>query len=144
MKHIVTMVDSFSRWPEVYPVDCIDASTVSGTLLQWISRFAVPKFTTTDRGRQIESRIFDQLIKYLGAHHIATTSYYPQVNDLGFSSAQIPFGQNLIFPGDLATVIPLANDPAKNVNQLIRAFDYLQAIPTRAIQLTKCTIPSAC
>lgn len=30
MKHIVTMVDSFSRWPEVYPVDCIDASTVSG------------------------------------------------------------------------------------------------------------------
>mgnify|MGYP002652974011 FL=1 len=81
-----------------------------------ISRFAVPKFSTTDRGRQIESRIFDQLIKYLGAHHIATTSYYPQVNDLGFSSAQILFGQNLIFPGDLATVIPLANDPVKNVN----------------------------
>lgn len=73
MKHIVTMVDSFSRWPEVYPVDCIDASTVSGTLLQWIHT-AVPKFTTTDRGRQIESRI-SQLIKYLGAHHIATTSY---------------------------------------------------------------------
>ena len=80
-----------------------------------ISRFAVPKFSTTDRGRQIESRI-SQLIKYLGAHHIATTSYYPQVNDLGFSSAQILFGQNLIFPGDLATVIPLANDPVKNVN----------------------------
>lgn len=51
-----TMIDRFSRWPEVVPLREITADTAFRT--HWISRFGTPKVITTDQGTQFESRLF--------------------------------------------------------------------------------------
>jgi hypothetical protein len=82
-RYCLTIIDRFSRWPEVIPLKEITASTVSAAFVkEWISRYGVPEKVTTDRGRQFDSSMFRGLMKQLGIHHTMSTSYHPQGNSL--------------------------------------------------------------
>lgn len=81
--YVLTLVDRFSRWPEAYPIKDISAATVAKTLFrEYIPRFGVPARISTDRGTQFESRMFNDLMKFLGSQRIRTTSYHPQANGM--------------------------------------------------------------
>lgn len=81
MQYCVTMIDRFTRWPEVIPVPDIQAETVARAFVDhWISRFGTPLRLTTDQGRQFESHLFRQLSALLGIDRIRTTPYHPQAN----------------------------------------------------------------
>ena len=61
----------------------ITAETVACAFIQgWISRFGVPSTVTTDRGRQFESSLWNNLMQLLGCKCIRTTSYHPIANEL--------------------------------------------------------------
>jgi cleavage and polyadenylation specificity factor subunit 1 len=82
-RYLLTMIDRFTRWPEVVPLQDIRAITVARAFVQhWIARYGVPKSISTDRGAQFESMLFNELATMLGSVHIRTTSFHPSSNGL--------------------------------------------------------------
>jgi len=82
-RYIVTFIDRTTRWCEAQPVTDITAETIASSFIsQWVSRFGVPLYLVTDRGRQFESEIFNCLSKLIGFHRLRTTAYHPQSNGM--------------------------------------------------------------
>lgn len=81
--YLLTMMDRFTRWPEVVPLSDMRAETVADCFLfNWVSRYGIPDTLTTDRGSQFESALFNRLLSTLGCTHNRTTAYHPQSNGL--------------------------------------------------------------
>lgn len=82
-KYCLTVIDRFTRWPEVYPLTEITAEACASAFIQgWVARFGCPQRITTDRGRQFECRLFQALASIIGARHCPTTAYHPAANGL--------------------------------------------------------------
>ena len=81
--YLLTCIDRFTRWPEVFPLTNITAESVSQTFVNgWISRFGIPSTITTERGKQFESTLWSHLMQLLGCKRIHTTAYHPIANGI--------------------------------------------------------------
>ncbi len=81
--YLLTCIDRFTRWPEAIPLTHITADAVAKAFISgWISRFGVPSNIVTDRGRQFESQLWNNLMNLLGTKRSRTTSYHPQANGM--------------------------------------------------------------
>ncbi|XP_063994836.1 uncharacterized protein LOC135172612 [Diachasmimorpha longicaudata] len=82
-RYCLTCVDRVSRWPEAFPLEDQEATTVARAFYEgWICRFGVPLRITTDQGRQFESYLFKHLNYLAGTTHLRTTAYHPAANGM--------------------------------------------------------------
>ena len=82
-KHLLVIMDHFTKWCEVFPTQDQWAITVAEILVSRISsRFGPPTIPNihSDQGRNFESNLM--LCRLMGVHKSRTTAYQPQCDDL--------------------------------------------------------------
>ena len=81
--YLFTVIDRFTRWPEVIPMaDCTAQTCAQAFLSGWIARFGVPASVTSDRGCQFISELWRNVLHLFGIKPTQTTSYHPQANGM--------------------------------------------------------------
>ena len=74
-RYILTCIDRFTRWLEAIPITEITVETVARTFVSsWIASFGVSSTTSTDRGRQFDSCLWNELMQLLGSKRIRTVA----------------------------------------------------------------------
>ena len=82
-RYVCTISDRATRWLEAIPIKNLEAETVADAFVRhWVARYGTPLKLTTDRGAQFTSKLFEELNRVLGIHHIKTTSYNPKANGI--------------------------------------------------------------
>ena len=80
-EYILTVVDSFTKWAEAYPIRVHTAPVVARTLMDnFFSRFGMPKRLLSDQGAEFESELFRELCRWMGIEKIRSSPYRPTTN----------------------------------------------------------------
>ena len=78
-KHLLVVMDHFTKWCEVFPTADQKASTVAEILVNRVfSRFGPPTIIHSDQGRNFESNLMQEICGLMGIHKSRTTAYHPQ------------------------------------------------------------------
>ena len=81
--YLLTMIDWFIRWCEAVPISDVSAETVARMFIAtWVSRFGTRSVVTSDRGRQLESAVWFNVIKLLCVQRTRTMAYHLAANEL--------------------------------------------------------------
>ena len=76
----ITMVDYYSKWPEVVFAPRADTATIIQFLTTVFSREGNPKDLISDNGPQFLSADFSDFLKKRGIQHMRSSVYYPRAN----------------------------------------------------------------
>ena len=80
-KHILTIIDLLTGWPEAIPILNKSASTIAKAFIRhYLPRHMCPRFILSDNGTEFKNQIFDKVTKDLGIERIFSAPYHPQSN----------------------------------------------------------------
>lgn len=80
-QHILVLVDSFTRWPEIFPVKTQEAKEVANILFREIfARYGAPRTLVSDRGRNFMSKLVSALCEMFDVTRHHSSAYHPQTN----------------------------------------------------------------
>ena len=78
-RHLLVIMDYFTKWPEAYALPNQEALTVAKVLaVEFVPRHGVPLELHTDQGRNFESTVIRELCQLLGIHKTRTTAFHPR------------------------------------------------------------------
>ena len=82
-KHLLVVVDYFTKWVEAYPLKRMDAATIASVFVsEFVSRFGAPESLHTDQGKNFDSKLFKDVCQLLGIRKTRTTAYHPSGDGL--------------------------------------------------------------
>ena len=82
-KHILVMVDSYSKWVELFPLRTQEATEVASVIFrEIISRYGAMRSILSDRGRNFMSRLVQALAEMFEIKRHFTSPYHPMANGL--------------------------------------------------------------
>ena len=77
---IIVIIDSFTRWVELYAARDMTASEAVKALLSYIKTFGQPYQLLSDNGKQYANQVVTDLCAILGTEHIRTVAHSHQEN----------------------------------------------------------------
>ena len=82
-KHILVMVDSYSKWVELFPLRTQEATEVASVIFrEVISRYGAMRSILSDRGQNFMSRLVQALAEMFDIKRYYTSPYHPMTNGL--------------------------------------------------------------
>ena len=112
-EYLVSIIDHFSRFIELYPVPDLSARTFATCLLAWIGRYSAPHQLLSDKGTQFCNSDIAELCRMVGSEQIFTMTASKQENGIvGRSIKEIRRHlRNIVFTTNLmeywSTYLPL-------------------------------------
>lgn len=80
-KYILLVVDSFSKWPEAFPLRTQESTEIAKVLFKEIfCRYGAPYTIVTDRGQNFMSKLITAVCQIFQVTRHFTSSYHPQTN----------------------------------------------------------------
>ena len=82
-KHILVLVDSYSKWVELFPLRTQEATEVASVLFtEIISRYGTPRAILSDRGQTFMSKLVKALSELFEIKRSFTSPYHPMTNGM--------------------------------------------------------------
>ena len=80
-KHILTIIDHLTGWPEAFSILDKSADTIVSTLInQYLHVHMCPRYILLDNGTEFKNTLMEQLLKQLEIERIFSAPYHPQSN----------------------------------------------------------------
>ena len=80
-KHILTIIDHLTVWPEAFPIPNKSADTIVATLINHhLPVHMCPRYILSDNGTEFKNILMDQVLQQLGIDRIFSAPYHPQSN----------------------------------------------------------------
>lgn len=76
--YILTIMDTSTRYPEAIPLTNVKAKTIVKVLLEFFTKFGLPREVQSDQGSNFMSNVFQQALLTLGIVHITSSAYHPE------------------------------------------------------------------
>ncbi|XP_068227409.1 uncharacterized protein [Palaemon carinicauda] len=77
-QYILTIMDRSTRYPEAIPLRNVCSKNVVNGMLQFFTRFGLPKEVQSDQGSNFLSNVFRQAMQELGIRQVTSSAYHPQ------------------------------------------------------------------
>ncbi|XP_063914802.1 uncharacterized protein K02A2.6-like [Zophobas morio] len=74
------MIDSFSKWPEIFRTKRMTAEVTIQKLRESFCRWGIPETLVSDNGTQLVSNEVEKFLERNGVHHVTSPPYHPASN----------------------------------------------------------------
>ena len=80
-RHILTIIDHLTGWPEAFHIPDRSADTIVSTFIsKYLPEHICPRYILSDNGTEFKNNLMDQVLKQLGIEKIFSAPYHPQSN----------------------------------------------------------------
>ena len=80
-KHILTIIDHLTGWPDAFPIPDKSADTIVTTFVnEYLPVHMCPQYILSDNGTEFKYSLMDQVLQQLGIDRIFSAPYHPQSN----------------------------------------------------------------
>ena len=87
-KHFIMLVDHYSNFIEVEPLDSVNSSSVIRFMKRNIARYGIFEELISDNGPHYSSSQFEEFMRNYRIHHTTSSPLYPQSNGLAEKTVQ--------------------------------------------------------
>ena len=78
-KHILTIIDHLTGWPEAFAILDKSADTIVATFIsEYLPLHMFPQYILSDNGTEFKNSLMDQVLQQLGIDRIFSAPYHPQ------------------------------------------------------------------
>ena len=80
-RHILTIIDHLTGWPEAFPIPDKSADTIVLTFINhYLPVHMCPRYILSDNGTEFKNQLMDQVLQQLSINCIFSAPYHPQSN----------------------------------------------------------------